>query len=212
MFVLNGKTSATQNFKSGQIVAAVGVGTQAKKGISVDLKATLGVIGGLGALELIHSGFGFFTNFILGEYSIGRVVREAIVNKEELAGKFSNFFELFLELDNDVALSRIEIYNSTMGMNNNQLKQKILGILKDIKPICNTLAQKAEKFLTINVRCDNPKVNEDFKVRIIYSTNSITTVDSKGKGIFTLDGNGNVVLEIERVDKCNFKAILKNLK
>ena len=89
MSVFGNRTSAMNANKAQnrQPVAEVEGGSpQAKKGISAGLMLA-SVISGLVVLESIHSGFGFFTDSILGKYSLGELAKKALNGKKVLDGK-----------------------------------------------------------------------------------------------------------------------------
>lgn len=48
------------------------------------IKAVLGILGGIDALEVVHSIIGVATNSKIGSYSIGRGIKNLMVNKEAL--------------------------------------------------------------------------------------------------------------------------------
>ena len=61
----------------------------------VRVKIGLGILGGLGTLEVVHSIIGAATNSKLGKYSIGRAIKNSMVDKAALRGKMLNIVNSF---------------------------------------------------------------------------------------------------------------------
>lgn len=68
---------------------------QVKKSMPVRVKIGLGILGGLGTLEVVHSIIGAATNSKLGKYSIGRAIKNSMVDKAALRGKMLNIVNSF---------------------------------------------------------------------------------------------------------------------
>ena len=133
--VLSGQTSAmnVNKAQNPQTVAA----PQVRKGMPVGAKVLLGIIGGASVIELIHSGFGFFTNSILGKYSLGELAKKALDNKKAPGGKKEgNVGEL--------------------PVDNNVLVQKMANILSSFPDFSSVSDKK-------NINWDDPLLDEALK-------------------------------------------------
>ena len=179
--VLSGQTSAmnVNKAQSPKTVAAVGgAAPQVRKGMPVGAKVLLGIIGGASVIELIHSGFGFFTNSILGKYSLGELAKKALNGKKVPGDKKKDNKERSDVPDDEKKDEGTIVNKNEPGDARKALAKKILDFIDGLEHFDQTPKKLEEAF---SCKSDTEAFDEAYKIYKDYLYNFYSIFDKLAK-------------------------------
>lgn len=180
MSVFGNRTSAMNANKAQnrQPVAEVEGGSpQAKKGISAGLMLA-SVISGLVVLESIHSGFGFFTDSILGKYSLGELAKKALNGKKVPGDKKKDNKERSDVPDDEKKDEGTIVNKNEPGDARKALAKKILDFIDGLEHFDQTPKKLEEAF---SCKSDTEAFDEAYKIYKDYLYNFYSIFDKLAK-------------------------------